>query len=71
MSLPNTVIDWLASNDFPEGERNGRWFFVGRCCNDSGYTFEEAIAQLSPYFIEDNSFAYLEWKTAIKSAFKY
>lgn len=68
--LPKLAIQWLSENDFPEGERNSRWFWIACRCKDAGFTFEETIHQLSDFFVEEMNFSSNEWQRALESAYK-
>ena len=62
----------LLKNGFPAGMgSNHGWFSLGAEWAVMGFTEEQAIEMLEPYFEEEPDFREKEWLTAINSGFKH
>jgi hypothetical protein len=55
----------------PSKGRNKQWFSIACEFALSGYSEDDTIRKLSYFFQPDRDFKEKEWKTAIRSAFKY
>lgn len=70
LSLPRTALIWLANNEFPEGERNSRWWWIACRCKEAGLALDQTIVELEGFFQEEQSFKRDEWIRAINSAYR-
>lgn len=71
--LPRWVIDFVEGDkdlDMSEG-RNKAWFSVSCAFCLAGFSEDATIEKLSSRFVPERDFSKKEWKTTVKSAFKY
>lgn len=71
----NLIKPWVAhalTKEFnPTKGRNKTWFAIGCEFCLMGYSEEDTTALLATYFVPTKDFKDKEWKTTLKSAFKY
>jgi hypothetical protein len=65
------VVKALINGLDPRKGRNQQWFAIACDFALAGYTEDDTMDILSRYFQEDRDFKEREWKSAIKSGFKY
>jgi hypothetical protein len=71
LAIPAWVMKKLVEGmDFGKS-RNSQWFGIGCEFAKAGYEFEETLAILDQYFVEENDFNKKEWEVAVKQGFKH
>lgn len=65
------VIEALTNGIDPSKGRNKQWFSIACEFALAGYSEDDTLDILAEYFSPDRDFKEREWKTAIKSGFKY
>jgi hypothetical protein len=69
--IKSWVIEALTNGIDPSKGRNKQWFSIACEFALAGYSEDDTVDILGDFFSPDRDFKEREWKTAIKSGFKY